>query len=1206
MGIYFKLLGGPVFKRPDGNIARLPTRKSEAMLAYLVERRHEAVSREVLAGLLWPYSAEEQARASLRQEISVLRKALGPEIAHVIVPQGDRIELSMDGLDADIWRIRDSPAADQSPANVIALLELYIAPFLDSFSIRSQPFSDWVWTTRQALETEILNIGHSALRHCIDNQDAENTTQIALHLCRIDPTYEQAHRALIEHYLRAGDDAAASRQLQKCKAALKSNLDVDVSDETLLLFETITADAIATSSNAQKAAQEPDPAVPQRRFITALSISVNLEIDDPEDFEKAASEINAQIRNCVENDGGTVLQVSGDHVLACFGYPIGHDTDPDTAVFVALSVLEVLNSYSNVAPKSQIGLSYGQALLSYPTGSGSKGPNFSGPVFRAAETICYQGPSAAVIVDQTLEKVLSPAIVLELIEGEASAKRALPRHQFSKQPHQNVVPERTHPMVGREEQLGHLLGLLKQAKHGQGSVAAILGDPGEGKSRLVQEASENASADGFEIQVFQGNRSQRKSTFAPVLDRMFRAGAFSQDHATPAEIERWLSSLAPELVLAAPYIGSLIDKPESQFPNSSEISEQAKEAALNIFTAQVKARNKSQPICLIFEDIQWFDPTTLEAISGLIDVVSDAPILAVMVSRKGEPPEIVNHPFVRRIKLNPLQPQSAETLLRGLLSKTLATDAIIKNVLERAEGNPLVLEEFAKSIAFRQANAQGVDTSLAPANWSDSSDDLIETPGSLLPLLLSRIDSVPGAIEILQYASVFGRQFSKDQLARVLPSSDRWTSVSSDLEEAGIIFASARGSDISYIFKHTLIGEAIYATILKRERPAMHIAAAQTLLLDKQRIRYSEVAHHFKTAEAYEKAARYFELSGDQAAQVSAFAEAISEYHDAIAMTGQMPIAPERLRKELALNRKTAAQLIALHGIPTSEAKRYYTNAQTLSARLGDQEEIVNASWGLWSIHLIVAELDSCLETATALNQATNNLDSPAASLINQYMLGVTQAYRGALPQAADHLETVLSIYSEDIKEELQMRFGMDIGLTANSFLGWVYALLGRSQDADVAAARSVQMAHKNDNGLSHVFANVFSATKCLFQEQLKEARNHALLALKGADTMGYMQWSAQARIQLARIADLLGEAGALEALQLAREDYLSTGMVLARAYADVWIADAQIRRGQHQNALGTLDALQVHTDFSNERYFEFAAQNTRAKALQQMSEAAH
>lgn len=1190
MGIYFKLLGGPVITRPNGDMLRLPTRKSEAMLAYLVERRQEAISRDVLAGLLWPYSAEEQARASLRQEISVLRKALGPKFSELVITEGDRVALAMEGLEADIWHIRDRRGISLAPDAVLNLLDLYTAPFLDTFRIRSQPFSDWAYSTRQTIESELLNLGQEALLKCIERQDANSTVEIARHLCRIEPTFEVAHRAIITHYLSTGDDTAALRQLQQCESALRTTLDLDVSDETRQLFKSIMPAAKPTPVPTKQIPQ--GPSMPQRRFITALSVLVKLGIDDPEDFDCAAEALTSKIQESIQSNGGIVLQISGDHVLACFGYPVGHDSDPDSAVFAALAVLELFEVHEGDVPNCHVGLSYGQALFSAPADGSAAALKFSGPVFHAAEAVCYRGPTAVVIVDQALENVLTTAIMLDYIPGEPLAKRALPRHQFGTHNYQNLVPEQTHPMVGREAPFDHLLGLLEQAKGGQGSVTAVLGDAGEGKSRLVQEIVEKADSLGFEVRIFKGNHSQRKSTLAPLLDHMFRTDAIAGRTVTSCEVEHWLSSLGPNLKEAAPYIESLIMDPEKEILQGQEISKSAKEAALNIFAAQVLARNQNHPICLIFEDIHWFDPTTCLALANLIDIVPDAAALVVLVSRNDEAPDIVNHPFVWQVALTPLQPQYAETLLRGLLADTSISEKTIKNILERAEGNPLILEEFAKSVAFRKANSNGFTV-------NEAVNDL---PGRLLPLLLSRIDSVSGAIEALQYASVFGRSFSKDQLTAVQHTTITWAAVSQELEEAGIIFSSKRGGDTFYVFKHALISEAIYATIPKRARPAMHIAAAQTLLVNKQRIAYAEVARHFKSAEAYEMAAQYFELSGDQAARVSSFTEAISEYGDAIVMIENTTKTPVRLRKELSLNRKTAAQMIALHGIPTSEVTQFYAKAQKLSAQLGDNDEVVNAAWGLWSIHLIVAELDQCSKTAVALGPVVDKLNTPTARLIHQYMLGVTHAYRGSLSLAAGHLETVLSIYNEELKDDLQMRFGMDIGLTANSFLGWVYALLGRPQDADLAAGRALQMAETNDNGLSYVFAHVFTATKCLFLNQLKDARHHAELAVTWADAMGFKHWNAQARMQLARIADLSGEADALEAFQQAREDYLSTGMVLARSYADVWIADAQNRNNQPHKALETLNALGKFTNASNQRYFEFAAQNTRVQVEQSIA----
>jgi DNA-binding SARP family transcriptional activator len=1198
MGVSIKLLGGPVVTRPDGHVVRLPTRKSEALLVYLLERDGEAVSREALADLLWPLSGEEQARASLRQEVSVLRKALGPDVSDIIVAQGDRIEILKQGLEADIWRIRAAHPEADDPATVLALLDLYTAPFLDSFRLRSQPFTDWVWATRLTLEAETLSLGSAARRKCFEKQNCESATKIAHQLCRIEPTYEPAHRVLIENHLRNGDVGSAQRQFRQCEVALKTVLDAEVSEETLKLMELVGSSDLAPPTPGVSVSLDRDPPAQQRRFITALSVLANFQIDDPEDFDCAAKDATQQIRAIVEAKGGVISRVFGDHVLAYFGYPIGHDTDPDTAVFAAFEILEALKSRQDGAALCQIGLSYGHALVSDQYQGGTAQPKISGAVLRSAESVSHLGLPGVVTVDLEVEKVLSPAIRLLPLDGNANAKKAVSHRQSAAWPEQDLFPEQNHAFVGRKMQIGQFVDLLQRVERGEGAVAAVLGNPGEGKSRLVQEAAQQAVELGFEIKIFQGNRSERQLTFAPVLDHMFRAGAFGGDHAARPALEDWLQGLDPDLVLAAPYFASLVKTSLAGAAKGKDIDDAAKKAALDIFAMQAKARKRKRPVFLIFEDVQWFDPTTCEAISRLIEDVAEAPILAVLVSRASEAPDIVHHPFVHKITLSPLRPQSAETLLRGLLEKTPASEPMLKDVLQRAEGNPLILEEFAKSIAFSQGTTNGSENLIVSTNSPNQSDDRIETPARLLPLLLSRIDSVSGAIQILQYASVFGRRFSHSQLAQVIQPTHAKAPLFSELEEAGILFAARRGADTFYIFKHALISEAIYATILKQERPKMHIAVAETLLSDPQRVHFSEVAHHFKTAAAHDRAVQYFEMSGDQAARVSANAEAVSEYREAIAMIAQLPSTVDRLRKDLALNRKTASRLIALRGIPTQEVTQYYARVKALSAKMGDKEEAANAVWGLWSIHLMVAELDQCLEVATALIPTFEKSGSPVARLIADYMLGVTHAYRGSLQLAAHHLEAVLEGYSDGLKDELQMRFGMDIGLTANSFLGWVYALLDRPEDADAASHRTLRMAKKNENGLSLVFAHVFSATKCLFLDQLTEAKHHAEQALKGADEMGFKQWSAQARMQMARLADLSGDTNALALLQQARADYLATGMVLARPYIEVWIAEAQIRCGDCQAALDTLDALQKYTDLSKQKYFDFSAKNTRKKAL--------
>ncbi len=1206
MAFSIKLFGGLVVTDETGHFIRLPTRKSEALFAYLVEHRNQSLSRETLADLLWPYSGPDQARASLRQEVSVLRKALGPANADSIVSHGDRIEFSQDEANVDLWNFTEIGVGGLSVTKQKELLSLYTAPFLDTFRIRSQPFSDWVWVTRQAQEATALRFGDAAMRQWSDDDYEDNITEIAQHLCRIDPTYEPAHRGLVEYYVKQGDFHLAKHQVRLCETALRTHLDTEPSIETKQLAATLerrSAEAVgkAVREPSQKVQTLPEQ---QRRFVYILSLLSDNLNEDPEEFERIEQEFALLTEQVVQARGGIQLHLGNDRIFACFGYPTTHDRMADAAVGAAFEVLAALEKRNHKAALCQIGISAGLALVSVEGKVGTVDVKVTGAVMREAEELARAAPLGAIFVDGGVQSTLSPSVELKEVSDLLNAKQAIPNHSSNGAHSYDLLRKQSHSMVGREAPLAFVLALLNQTKAAVGSAVAIVGTPGAGKSRLVEEVSEVARSQGFDIKYFQGNLNEHKSILSPVIDHMSRLGAFNNAYTeTPLQsLERWLSGVSPDLAGATEYFASLISNTDEASVGGETIAKAMKEKALDFFVAQAGHATLQQPMLIVFEDTHWFDPTTCEAMGRLIEVLSGAPVCVLFVAREGEVPTVMGHPLVQHILLSPLDPQNAEILLRGLLKGTSVSDATLSNILERAEGNPLFLEEFAKALEVGVKRGESVESGVSAASSTDS-EKVIATPDRLLPLLLSRIDHVPGAIQVLQHASVFGRRFSLTHLSTILLPIHIRPPLLRELEAAGIIFATHRGPETTYIFKHALINEAIYTTIPVRSRVALHKAAALALVSDETQINDSRIARHFKAADDYEDARHFFELAGDHAVRVAAHAEAIFEYTEALAMVGHLPLSQGRMRKELFLNRKIAAQIIGKHGIPTSEAAPFYIIAQNLSRELGDQEEIANAAWGLWTIHLIVADLDACLNIVCTVKQDLGDLASPVAQLIVAFMFGVTHAYRGSLGQASKYLEGICSYDTTSMTDELHSRFGMDIGLAADSFLSWIYALQGETECAAEASHRALSRAELNNNGLSHVFAHVGSATKCLFLGQLEEARQLAEIGLKGAQEMQFKHWIAQSKLQLARVADLTGDPSALDALQEALLEYRQTGLALARPYAQVWIAEAMIRRGQFRAALQELDDLRSFTSSSKEQYLDVMAYKARELALKKLED---
>lgn len=1203
MTLALKLFGSLVISQGDGDLIRLPTRKSEALLAYLVAQEGSEVSRETVADLLWPLSGPEQARASLRQELSVLRKGLGPTHGERIFSGADRMSFDGSGASIDLWRFRALAAASHDdPEQLKDAVDLHTGPFLDAVRIRSQPFSDWVWATRQTLEGNAIALGAEALSLSENQQNPDQAIEIARGLTRIDPTFEPAHRALMRVFLERGEIDLAKRQMGLCREALKTKLDAEPSEQTQQLAAELDAPQMRASLRPQHISERPEPnrRARQRRTVTFLSVLVDVPSTDPEEFDDLVVKIATLVARMAEAKGGVLFDAFHGRMMAAFGYPTSHGREADTVLGVAFDILDAIEAGFGPSSGCRIGLSQGVVLVSDETDTPGAGPQFVGAAVRDADSLSRTADQGSILVDGSLQGSVSPAFPMEAIAGQSAVQRAVHPHSDRALDGYDALTQTNHAIVGRDTPLAHAMAVLEAAKSGIGGAAAIYGKPGEGKSRLLQDVALAAREQGFQLHVFRGAVNAQQSAFSPLIDQILRAGGGTQREATSIRrvLSAALTKLGPDFAEVAPYFDALHNAPDDAGQARSTVSKDIREKALDIFAAQAGAATRTRPVLFIFEDTQWYDPSSCDAISRLIDALDGTPACVLLTSRDGEAPEVLNHPLIQQVRLAPLDPASAEKLLRGLLPRGRVDPSKIATILTKAEGNPLMIEEFAKAFEQR-ADLSVVSSDVAISSVMDPANpDTSAPPDRLLPLLLSRIDSIPGAIQVLQHASVLGRRFHLADLSKMLEPIKVQRPLLDALEAAGIVFAARRGADASYIFKHALIGDAIYSTIPMRYRTELHEAAANVLLGSHARIDHAEVARHFRAANTHGTAARHFETSGDKSVRVAANAEAIAEYLEAIRMVAHLPLSHYRMQRELTLNRKVAAQYIALRGIPTAQAAPFYEAAGALSRELADFEETVNAAWGLWSINLMVANLDECLEIAGGLQDQIPPDASETAGLIIYYMLGVTNAYRGSLQDAATQLEAVRTQHSDEMTTDLQSRLGMDIALTSDSFLAWVYALLGDAALADATSQRALARAAQNDTQLNQVFAHVFAATKCLFLDQTDAGQSHAQIALKGAQEMGYRQWIAQAKFQLARVDDLKGEPGALVDMQAAMAEYLSANMVLAKPYALVWIAEAHARRRDYPSALAALDELGAFTERTQERYFDGRAAAARAQAL--------
>lgn len=438
----------------------------------------------------------------------------------------------------------------------------------------------------------------------------------------------------------------------------------------------------------------------QRREVTVLSVQADVQSTDPEDFANAAASLTELTKDLLGNTGATQFLAHNDRVMIAFGFPNAHDRQADIAVDVAMDILECCEGGISTGFGCKIGVSRGIALVSDNGQNG--GFALSGAVVRDAEKLTQSAAQGTALIDESVRAALSPSVQAVPSVALHGALLLAPRGARPSGSIHDQFPKRHHTMVGRDGPMRHAVELLDSAGAGNGSAAAILGAPGEGKTRLVQEIIEVAETRGFAIQLFAGSPSDKKSTLAPVLDNMLRAGAFAG--ATNADrktaLDSWLGDIDTALMPAAEYFQALIGSGTEE--HRIAVSKEVKDCVLGYFSLTAQNTIRTRPMLLIFEDAHWFDPTTCEAISRMIEELAQAPVLALLVARNGEAPGFMEHPLIQKIRLHPLDPAGAEALLRGLLPTASVPDSILSNILRRTEGNPLAIEQFAQAI---EANA---------------------------------------------------------------------------------------------------------------------------------------------------------------------------------------------------------------------------------------------------------------------------------------------------------------------------------------------------------------------------------------------------------------------------------------------------------------------------------------------------------------------
>jgi class 3 adenylate cyclase/predicted ATPase len=940
-------------------------------------------------------------------------------------------------------------------------------------------------------------------------------------------------------------------------------------------------DALATLAGAKPPA---DPAVSssksapsktlqvsaERRPITVMfcdlvgSTSLAAKLD-AEDWRNLVNAYLDEASAAVTGLGGHVLKRLGDGLMALFGYPQAQENDAERAVRAALGIQRALGEMNArnaaiSAPKlsARIGLESGPVVVEAAGEVFGDAPNV------AARVQSLAGPGS-VLITMNVQRQIAGLFVVEE-QGAREIKGVSEPMQLFRivraSGGRRFGARALTSLFGREEELELLLRRWERAARGEGQFVQIVGEPGIGKSRLVEEFRLKLGETPHTWVEFPSSQLFQNTPLHPITEwgRQRFGDADTPAGQRLADLENTLQLIGLEPAEHALLIAPLVDIPLPPGSASNLPPEQLRRRQLAALVAWFLAGARSQPAALAFEDLHWLDPTTLDLMQALAERGRTAPmfILATMRPEFRPPWSLRSHHSV--ISLSPLNGSDVAQMVGELAARHALSKDVVEGVSERTGGVPLYVEEVAR-LLLERGEAGGLQA----------------IPPTLQQSLAARLDRLGEAREVAQIGAVIGREFSHELLAAVADRPQEQLENGLDqLAASELVFRRGGAPDAAYSFKHALIRDAAYQSLLKSRRQQLHARIAHVFEDRFPGVVESQpelLAYHLTEAGLDERAADAWARAGRAALGRSAMREAANSLSRAVGLLRGLPPSPDRQRLELELLGGLGAALTNTLGPASAEAQAAHERAAHLSQELGDREGGFRARWNLWRVHNVRAEYHSALAASNALlaeAQAECDVDHEVQA---RHALWSSSIFRGDLEATCHHVDCMLALYQVERHGTQALTFGghdaRECGLSNSS--GALF-LLGYPERAFARNADGI--AHALTLGQPHVVAHAHNWGAMLLQlaGDLEELDRRATLLARLADEHGLAIYYPEARILAAwRATHLDGDRRAADDIRNFLDRRAAMGTVFVHTYFLMLLADAWLRLGRPDEALAAI-----------------------------------
>lgn len=928
---------------------------------------------------------------------------------------------------------------------------------------------------------------------------------------------------------------------------------------------------------------------------------------DPEDLRDILNDYQRVCLQAVAFFGGHINNYLGDGVVVFFGYPVAHEDDAQRAVYSALKILqdmETLNSghwvnqgirldvrigiHTSLVVAGDMGPVEGEEWIDIV----GEAPNIAARLQALAE------PNTLLISEDTFDLVgqhfVCNSLGIKEIKGITRPMLLYrPVSDCGPNLQADSAPSRIFtPLVGREEEVKGLLNLWEQAKNGHSQIALIHGEAGIGKSRIIRGLRECLNGERLISLECICSPYYNSSALHPIIALLERWLGFTREDSVQqkrSKLERALGEYERIDAQALPLLAGLLSVTLSDdYPRTTISPEIQRRMTLETLLTLLFETASNQPVLLIFEDVHWIDPSTMELLNMIVERMDDARILLLATFRPDFSPPWHVDSNVTSVALSRLSQTQTGEMVQHLLSTRRLSDELIDQVVSRADGVPLFVEELTKTVLESEQRRNPDESSTVPARWLPS----LSIPSTLQDSLMARLDQLAAAKETAQLASALGREFSFEAIHAVSPLEESVLCDSlAQLVESELVYQKGAPPQVTYTFKHALVQEAAYESLLRTTRQKYHREIGtfyegqfNANLIDIPEI----VARHYTRGNLPQQAISFWHKAGQRSIQRAEFVEAVDHLNNGLDLIQDLPVSTERDQQEVNLLTSLGIVLQVTRGYAAEEVDQAYSKARILCAPIGDSSQLFPVLRGQWVFYLLRADYQTAHELAQQLLDLAERDQNVAYRLEGNITLGMTLLFTGDFVNARTHLEQALNTYDRQLHQSHAWLYGSDPGVCGLSYLGRTLWFLGYPDQALRRSHQALELARQSPLPVNTAQTLAMLANVHQVRKEAPESEERIREAIHYAEEKGQPYWVALAKILEGWTLAVTGQ-GAVGIAQIYRsiESYRSMGATLGFSWFLTLLAEAHASQGEIEQGLSVLDEAQAHVKSTGELYYE-------------------